>query len=344
MHGVEMQMSLASKIAPVLSSYLARNIVAGALSSTFAIALSLSACAGGGADPLSNNNARALAAAAAGAPNLCAGQGANTFQCLDDTFFEHCTGGDAFVVQACPANLCATRTPSNGNPCIGRDRAREADGVEPPQPGQPATGDDLGGDQTGGGDTGVVIDNGNNNGGGDTGGAECVGGPRFDAAGDRNVGNGAGGQFIGGQCLSSADCGSGCCALPCGICSGPGAQLQAGKQGCGFGDGGDTGAGGQPDAGASTGGGTPGGGTPGGNVGGAGNQGNTDANGQCVGGPRFDPSGDKNVGNGTGKQFIGGQCLSESDCASGCCALPCGICSGPGAQFQAGKQGCGFGS
>jgi hypothetical protein len=23
--------------------------------------------------------------------------------------------------------------------------------------------------------------------------------------------------------------------------------------------------------------------------------------------------------------------------------LPCGICSGPGAQFQAGKQGCGFG-
>ena len=63
----------------------------------------------------------------------------------------------------------------------------------------------------------------------------------------------------------------------------------------------------------------------------------------CVGGPRFDPAGDKNVGNGRGVQFIGGQCLSAKDCASGCCALPCGICSGPGAQFQAGKQGCGFG-
>ena len=65
--------------------------------------------------------------------------------------------------------------------------------------------------------------------------------------------------------------------------------------------------------------------------------------GQCVGGPKFDPAGAKNVGNGAGKQFIGGQCLSTKDCASGCCAKPCGICSGPGAQFQAGKLGCGFG-
>jgi hypothetical protein len=64
--------------------------------------------------------------------------------------------------------------------------------------------------------------------------------------------------------------------------------------------------------------------------------------GQCVGGPKFDPAGVKNVGNGKGQQFIGGQCLSTADCASGCCAFPCGICSGPGAQFQAGKQGCGF--
>jgi hypothetical protein len=63
----------------------------------------------------------------------------------------------------------------------------------------------------------------------------------------------------------------------------------------------------------------------------------------CVGGPKFDPAGAKNVGNGHGVQFIGGQCLDAADCASGCCALPCGICSGPGAQFQAGKQGCGFG-
>src|SRR5689334_17404752 len=71
-------------------------------------------------------------------------------------------------------------------------------------------------------------------------------------------------------------------------------------------------------------------------------QSNEAVGGQCVGGPKFDPAGAKNVGNGVGRQFIGGQCLGAKDCASGCCALPCGICSGPGAQFQAGKQGCGF--
>jgi hypothetical protein len=151
----------------------------------------------------------------------------------------------------------------------------------------------------------------------------CVGGPKFDPAGEKNVGNGRGGQFIGGQCLSTADCASGCCAFPCGICSGPGAQFQAGKQGCGFG-----GAKAAPapapvlaaPAAADA------------SVGKA-----------CVGGPAFDASGEKNVGNGHGVQFIGGQCLGAADCASGCCAFPCGICSGPGAQFQAGKQGCGFG-
>ncbi len=85
------------------------------------------------------------------------------------------------------------------------------------------------------------------------------------------------------------------------------------------------------------------------NTGGTANMGGGTANtggnngGQCVGGPKFDPAGAKNVGNGVGQQFIGGQCLSSKDCASGCCAFPCGICSGPGAQFQAGKQGCGFG-
>ncbi|OTB00172.1 hypothetical protein M426DRAFT_324488 [Hypoxylon sp. CI-4A] len=60
-----------------------------------------------------------------------------------------------------------------------------------------------------------------------------------------------------------------------------------------------------------------------------------------------DPSGDKNVGNGQGVQFIGGQCESSADCASTCCAVVTGqnfgLCSGLGAQFQAGKAGCGFG-
>ncbi|KAI5857475.1 hypothetical protein GGS23DRAFT_600807 [Durotheca rogersii] len=60
-----------------------------------------------------------------------------------------------------------------------------------------------------------------------------------------------------------------------------------------------------------------------------------------------DPAGEKNVGNGQGVQFIGGQCLSSADCASTCCAVVTGesfgVCSGLGAQFQAGKAGCGFG-
>ena len=147
--------------------------------------------------------------------------------------------------------------------------------------------------------------------------APAHGGPPFDPSGVKNVGNGKGGQFIGGQCLSSADCASGCCAGPSGICSGPGASTQAGKTGCGFG--------------------------------GAGVSSSLTAAAAAVaapapahGGPPFDPSGAKNVGNGKGQQFIGGQCLSASDCASGCCANPSGICSGPGASTQAGKTGCGF--
>lgn len=56
--------------------------------------------------------------------------------------------------------------------------------------------------------------------------------------------------------------------------------------------------------------------------------------------PPFDPNGAPHVGNGKGEQFITGQCLSDADCASGCCANPTGICSGPGAATQQGKTGC----
>jgi len=158
-----------------------------------------------------------------GTKNLCVKQAANTFHCTDDTRFELCTGGDNFVVNSCPQGLCATRHPANKNPCVGADRAREIDGVPPTPPNQI--------DDSPPGNAGGANDNPpptNNNGG------QCVGGPKFDPAGTKNVGNGRGGQFIGGQCLNAADCASGCCALPCGICSGPGAQFQAGKQGCGF--------------------------------------------------------------------------------------------------------------
>jgi hypothetical protein len=154
--------------------------------------------------------------------------------------------------------------------------------------------------------------------------AQTNGGPKFDPAGTGNVGNGAGKQFIGGQCLSAADCGSGCCAGPSGICSGVGAQTQAGKTGCGFGGGATSAAPAAPVAAAPP--------PP------AAAASTSPAN----GGPPFDPSGVKNVGNGAGAQFIGGQCLSAADCGSGCCAGPSGICSGVGAQTQAGKTGCGF--
>ncbi|KAF8305648.1 hypothetical protein DL93DRAFT_2089306 [Clavulina sp. PMI_390] len=149
--------------------------------------------------------------------------------------------------------------------------------------------------------------------------------PPFDPAGAPHVGNGVGQQFITGQCLSDADCASGCCAFPTGICSGPGAAFQQGKEGCGFTTGAtaptSSTASPAPAAAPAT--------TTFGTV-------------PANGGPSFDPAGEKNVGNGAGTQFIGGQCLSSADCASGCCAGPSGICSGPGASTQNGKTGCGF--
>ncbi|KAL8905448.1 MAG: hypothetical protein Q9207_002641 [Kuettlingeria erythrocarpa] len=149
----------------------------------------------------------------------------------------------------------------------------------------------------------------------------------FDPSGTKNVGNGAGGQFIGGQCLSNADCGSACCANPTGICSGPGAQLQNGKTGCGFSGAGNAAGNIATEKTTSA----PAAGSGAGAAGAPTN-----------GGPSFDPAGVKNVGNGQAGQFVGGQCLSGADCGSGCCAGPSGICSGPGAQTQKGKTGCGF--
>jgi hypothetical protein len=202
-----------------------------------AIALAVIACSGAPGDATGSTSG-----AVSGTVNLCLGQAGNTFHCLDDTRFELCTGvGSGFVIESCPPGLCATRHPADRNPCIGAARATTIDGVPPTPPGQPsgpvvtappastsvpppAT---TGGTGSGGASTG-------SGGAGATNG-QCVGGPKFDPAGAKNVGNGVGKQFIGGQCLDTADCASGCCAFPCGICSGPGAQFQAGKEGCGFG-------------------------------------------------------------------------------------------------------------
>ncbi|KAM0482430.1 hypothetical protein ACHAPX_002948 [Trichoderma viride] len=157
-----------------------------------------------------------------------------------------------------------------------------------------------------------------------------------DPAGAKNVGNGAAGQFIGGQCLSSKDCASTCCAFISGggVCSGLGAQFQAGKSGCGFGDGG---APPQPSAAA----GSSNSGSSSGSTSNTGTSANVPAGFNTAVG---DPSGAKNLGNGKAQQFITGACLSDADCASGCCAGQNGgaTCSGVGAQFQNGKTGCGF--
>ena len=65
-----------------------------------------------------------------------------------------------------------------------------------------------------------------------------------------------------------------------------------------------------------------------------------------------DPNGDKNLGNGVGRQFITGACLSTADCAQNvvqsCCAAiagggATGICSGIAVGNANGKAGCGFG-
>jgi len=162
--------------------------------------------------------------------------------------------------------------------------------------------------------------------------------PPFDPNGAKNVGNGQGAQFITGQCLSDADCASGCCANPTGICSGPGAATQQGKTGCGFGGGSTSPASAAPAASSAA---ADNAAAPAAAAAAPAPSASA-ASTASKGGPAFDPSGAKNVGNGKGAQFIGGQCLGTADCASGCCAGPSGICSGVGAQTQAGKTGCGF--
>ncbi|KAK2768527.1 hypothetical protein FQN54_000383 [Arachnomyces sp. PD_36] len=48
------------------------------------------------------------------------------------------------------------------------------------------------------------------------------------------------------------------------------------------------------------------------------------------------------AGNGNGQQFITGKCLSDADCASGCCGFNSGLCAGA-VVAQERDGGCGFG-
>ncbi|KAI1252738.1 hypothetical protein MGN70_004942 [Eutypa lata] len=147
------------------------------------------------------------------------------------------------------------------------------------------------------------------------------------------IGNGAGEQFIGGQCISSADCAvTACCATlrrqgleDIGVCSGLQADKQAGKIGCGFGDDGVA----PPPPAATT---TVNGGVaaPTGNAG-------------------LDEPGLGDVGTGNGQQFITGPCTSDADCASGCCTPGAGTdatqgtCAARLVALEAGGRGCNLG-
>ncbi|KAL1874214.1 hypothetical protein VTK73DRAFT_541 [Phialemonium thermophilum] len=156
-----------------------------------------------------------------------------------------------------------------------------------------------------------------------------------DPAGAKNVGNGAGQQFITGACLSDADCASGCCARldGGGICSGPAVSFAQGKQGCGFTASGaaaaapSTSSDGSDNSESST------------------DNGAVPSNaGSATGAVNSALPGAQNVGKGDGSQFITGQCFSDADCASGCCATlnGGGVCSAKAVAFDQGKQGCGF--
>ncbi|KAL2679213.1 hypothetical protein Neosp_009980 [[Neocosmospora] mangrovei] len=150
-----------------------------------------------------------------------------------------------------------------------------------------------------------------------------------DPAGDKNVGNGQGLQFITGACLSDADCASECCATlnGSGVCSAKAAANEQGKQGCGFGGNGEQ------EAVVST---EPAGqATP-----------TEAAQAPANTGSNSDAPGAENVGKGNGQQFITGQCLSDADCASKCCAGKAGssngACSAIAVANENGKTGCGF--
>ncbi|KAI1625357.1 hypothetical protein EDD37DRAFT_383338 [Exophiala viscosa] len=156
--------------------------------------------------------------------------------------------------------------------------------------------------------------------------------------GAENVGNGAGKQFITGQCQSDADCASGCCGFNTGLCAGA-VIAQTRDGGCGFGNTSPNnnaaqaltgGSGAATSAAAAD--------SPTTTVAEASTP--TESASTTI---NSSLAGAANVGNGAGKQFITGQCLSDADCASGCCGFNSGLCAGA-IIAQTRDGGCGFGS
>ncbi|KIV83545.1 hypothetical protein PV11_05564 [Exophiala sideris] len=160
--------------------------------------------------------------------------------------------------------------------------------------------------------------------------------------GAENVGNGAGKQFITAQCQSDADCASGCCGFNTGLCAGA-VIAQTRDGGCGFGNTSPNNIAAQ----ALTGGGSAA--APAATAASAINS--LSASIAAAPTPTESASttinsslaGAANVGNGAGKQFITGQCLSDADCASGCCGFNSGLCAGA-IIAQTRDGGCGHGN
>lgn len=166
------------------------------------------------------------------ATNLCAGQAANTFFCIDDTAFAHCVGGDRGFEKVCaPGVFCVQQDNPTFNPCVGRE------------PGQGNAGNvNNGNNNAGNNNAGNAGDNNagnNNNAGNDNNNPPPPPPPppadngvigQFDPGtlplrdgsvnlrnaffskiqqnldGSQNVGLGIGTQFITGQCFTNADC------------------------------------------------------------------------------------------------------------------------------------------
>ena len=143
----------------------------------------------------------------------------------------------------------------------------------------------------------------------------------------------AGTQFITGPCNSDADCASSCCGFKSGLCAGP-VIAQTRDGGCGHGDA-------QPNdiaaqaffssqsaamAGATS----PAAAAAAPPATNTGTSGASSGSGTTSSNGAIDSSipGAANVGKGDASQFITGQCLSDADCASGCCGFHTGKCAG----------------
>ncbi|EHY60780.1 hypothetical protein HRR83_000547 [Exophiala dermatitidis] len=252
--------------------------------------------------------------------------------------------GTQFITGACTSDAdCASGCCGfNSGKCAGPVVAQERDGgcgFGDAQPNdnaaQALTGGGSGAGQTAASTAAAAVQSG----------SSSSSGIDSNAPGAANVGTSSGTQFITGQCLSDADCASGCCGFNSGKCAGA-IIAQTRDGGCGFGDA-------QPNdnaAQALTGGAATATSTAAADAGTGSGSGSDSGSGAfatvtaaaSTASINSAAPGAANVGTGSGTQFITGQCLSDADCASGCCGFNSGKCAGA-IIAQTRDGGCGFG-